>query len=240
MAEFPDVTLHYFDLRGRGQFIRGLLSHHQVPFTDDRIKLAKDNSNWPQIRSDRNLSGDFQKLPFLQWDDMRLNEVLVILEFLDSTLTDPDDFSDIDWLRHRQLTSSAFLDLLVACINLIWCDIFHPETNIAAATGILRRRMEMHLATLDQTLTEWEWAARMADRPVMASDAVLWEALDVIRLTFDEHVSFDDRGALSAFYDGCPGAPAFKKLLSQKPQTITGRPGEPDALAIIHASLAEN
>ena len=35
MAEFPDVTLHYFDLRGRGQFIRGLLSHHQVPFTDD-------------------------------------------------------------------------------------------------------------------------------------------------------------------------------------------------------------
>lgn len=240
MDDFPDVTLHYFDLRGRGQFIRGLLSHHQVPFTDNLIKLTKDNSNWPLIRTDRNVTGDFQKLPFLQWDDMRLNEALVITEFLDSTLNDPDDFTDIEWLQHRQLTSSAFLDLLVSCINLIWCDIFHPETNIAAATGILKRRVEMHLTTLDQTLTKWEWTRKMADRQVMASDAVLWEALDVIRLTFDEHVSFDDLESLSVFYDTCPGATAFKKLLSQKPHTITGRPGEPDALAIIHESLAED
>ena len=240
MADFPPVTLHYFDLRGRGQFIRALLSHHQVPFTDDRVKLAKDNSNWPQVRGDRGVTGDFQKLPFLQWDDIRLNEVLVILEFLDSTLNDPDDFSDIEWLRHRQLASSAFLDLLVSCINLIWCDVFHPETNVAAATAIVKRRMEMHLATLDQTLAEWEWTATLADRPVMASDAVLWEALDVIRLTFDEHVSFDELDMLSTFYDECPGAVTFRKLLSRKSMTITGRPGEPDALAVIHESLADN
>lgn len=239
MADFPPVTLHYFDLRGRGQFIRALLSHHQVPFTDDRIVLAKDNSNWPQVRGDRNVTGDFQKVPFLQWDDFRLNEVLVILEFLDSTLADPDDFTDLEWLRHRQLTSSAFLDVLVSCINLIWCDVFHPETNVASATGILKRRVGMHLATLNQTLTEWQWPDAMADRPVMASDAVLWEALDVVRLTFDEHVSFDELDALSTFYDDCPGAPTFKKLLAQKPMTITGRPNEPDALAIIHDSLAD-
>jgi hypothetical protein len=74
----------------------------------------------------------------------------------------------------------------------------------------------------------------------MSSDAVLWEALDVVRLTFDEHVSFDDLDALSAFYDECPGAATFKHLLSAKPMTITGRPGEPDALMVIHESLAEN
>ena len=70
MAEFPDITLHYFDLRGRGQFIRALLTQREVPFTDDRVKLAKDNSNWPQIRGDRNVTGDFQKFPFLQWGDL--------------------------------------------------------------------------------------------------------------------------------------------------------------------------
>jgi len=60
MPDYPAITLHYFDLRGRGQSIRALLNHHQVPFTDDRIVLAKDNSNWPAIREDRTISGDFQ------------------------------------------------------------------------------------------------------------------------------------------------------------------------------------
>ena len=240
MAEHPPVTLHYFDLRGRGQFIRALLTHRGVAFTDDRIVLNRDNSNWPDVRKDRNVTGDFQKVPFLQWGDARLNEVLVILEFLDRKLNDMSLISETDWLRHRQLASSAFLDLLVSCINLIWCDIFHPETSVPAATAILKRRMEMHLSTVNRTLEEWEWTANMVNRPVMASDAVLWEALDVIRLTFDEHVSFDDLDALSVFYDDCPGAATFRKLLSRQSMAITGRPGEPDALAIIHDSLADD
>lgn len=239
MSAYPDITLHYFDLRGRGQCIRALLSHHQVPFTDDRIVLAKDNNNWPALRDDRNITGDFQKLPFLQWDDLRLNEVLVIFEFLDRILGNREAVSEADWLQHRQLTSSAFLDLLVACTNLIWCDVFHPETNVPAATAILKRRMSMHLVTLNRTLSDWQWTAKMQDRPVMAADAVLWEALDVVRLTFDEHVSFDDLDELSNFYDDCPGAVTFKKLLDEKPMTITGRPGEPDALIVIHESLSD-
>ena len=240
MSEFPAITLHYFDLRGRGQCIRALLSHREVPFIDDRIVLAKDNSNWPKMRADRNITGDFQKVPFLQWGDIRLNEVLVILDFLDRTLGNADAVSETDWLRHRQLTSSAFLDLLVACINLIWCDVFHPETSVAAATAVLKRRMEMHLATIDRTLKEWQWLEKMDERSVMASDAVLWEALDVIRLTFDDHVSFDELDVLNTFYDECPGAPTFRRLLGEKTLTITGRPGEPDALAVIHESLTED
>lgn len=239
MPDYPAITLHYFDLRGRGQSIRALLTHHQVPFTDDRIVLAKDNSNWPAIREDRTISGDFQKLPCLQWGDLSLNEALVILEFLDRQLADADAMDSRSWIQHRQLTSSAFLDLLVGCINLIWCDIFHPETNVAAATGILKRRTQLHLATLEHTLKAWDWLGQMTTRPVMASDAVLWEALDVIRLTFDEHVSFDDMEVLSTFYDKCPCANTFKKLLSEKPRNITGRPGEPDALMLIHESLSE-
>jgi hypothetical protein len=210
-----------------------------VPFTDDRIVLDKHNSNWPVLRDNRDITGDFQKLPFLHWGDNRLNEVLVILDFLDHTLggVDPDSSA---WLQHRQLASSAFLDLLVPCINLIWCDVFHPETNVPAATAILKRRMEMHLTTVNHTLEQWRWTDSLSDRPVMAADAVLWEALDLIRLTFDEHVSFDELATLSTFYDECPGADTFKQLLSVKTQNITGRPGEVDALTVIHDSLADN
>jgi hypothetical protein len=239
MSDYPAISFHYFDLRGRGQFIRGLLHHHQVPFTDERIALANDNKNWPVIRQNRDLTGDFQKLPFLLWGDIRLNEVLVILDFLDRKLGNAAHLNDLDWLQHRQLASSAFLDLLVACINLIWSDVFHPEANLSATTAILKRRMEAHLVTVNQTLDEWEWNRKMADRPVTASDAVLWEALDVIRLTFDDQVSFDDLESLSVFYDKCAGAESFKELLAKKPMTITGRPGEADALIVIHNSLSE-
>jgi glutathione S-transferase len=236
MADYPEITFNYFDLRGRGQFIRAMLEFHGVPYEDNRIVLSKDNSNWPEIRNDRLVTGDFQKVPFLQWGEFRLNETLVILEFLDKQLG-PNDLNDTAWLQHRQLTSSAFLDLVVACINLIWSDIFHPGTNVPATTAILKRRIAMHLATLNQTLTEWQWLDGLQDRPVMASDAVLWEGLDMIRLTFDDHVSFEELDVLAAFYDESPGASTFKKLLAEKHLNITGRPSEPDALAAIHGSL---
>jgi len=239
MSDYPPISFHYFDLRGRGQFIRSLLHHYQVPFTDERIVLAKDNTNWPMIRQNRDLTGDFQKLPFLLWGDTRLNEVLVIINFLDRQLGSAEHLNDLDWLQHRQLASSAFLDLLVACINLIWSNVFHPQANLPATTAIVKKRMQAHLVTMNQTLGEWDWIRKMKDRPVMASDAVLWEALDVIRLTFDDQVRIDDLKSLSVFYDECAGAESFKELLARKAMTITGRPGEAAALQIIHNSLSE-
>ncbi len=237
MPEDTEITLHYFDVRGRGQFIRGLLTHRDIPFSDDRIKLNADNSNWPDIRSNRAVSGDFQKLPALQWDDLILNEVLVILDFIQEKLGDNALLDERTRAQHAMLRSSAFLDLLTPCINLIWCDIFHPGTNVADATAVLKRRIQMHLATVNQTMEQWGWLNAMNDREVMVADAVLWEALDVIRLTFDDKVSFDDLDALATFYDACPGAATFKKLLALKPSTITARPGEAQALIAIHESL---
>ncbi|MDG2175932.1 MAG: hypothetical protein P8M72_07375 [Gammaproteobacteria bacterium] len=240
MSDYPAISFHYFDLRGRGQLIRGFLHHHQVPFTDERIVLAKDNSNWPVIRQNRDLTGDFQKLPFILWGDTRLNEVLVILDFLDRKLGNAAHLNDLDWLQHRQLASSAFLDLLVTCINLIWSNVFHPQANLPATTAIVKKRMQAHLITMNQTLEEWDWIRKMADRPVMASDAVLWEALDVIRLTFNDQVRFDALESLSVFYAECAGAESFKALLARKVMTITGRPGEAEALLVIHNSLTED
>jgi len=98
MADYPEITFNYFDLRGRGQFIRAMLEFHGVPYEDNRIVLSKDNSNWPEIRNDRLVTGDFQKVPFLQWGEFRLNETLVILEFLDKQLG-PNDLNDTAWLH---------------------------------------------------------------------------------------------------------------------------------------------
>ncbi len=237
MPANTDITLHYFNVRGRGQFIRGLLTHRDIPFTDDRIILTANNANWPELRGNRAVSGDFQKLPALQWNHIILNEVLVILDFIQEKLGDNALLDEKTRTQHRMLTSSAFLDLLTPCINLIWCDIFHPGTDVAATVAVVKRRLEMHLTTVNQTLEQWGWLNAMNDREVMVADAVLWEALDMIRLTFNGKVSIDDFESLAAFYETCPGATSFKKLLALNPSTITARPGEAEALIAIHENL---
>ena len=83
MADNSNITFRYFDVRGRGQFVRGLLSHRGVPFTDQRILLSEDLSSWrTRDREDRSISGAFQKLPTLDWDGLMVSEILVILDFL--------------------------------------------------------------------------------------------------------------------------------------------------------------
>ena len=51
----------------------------------------------------------------------------------------------------------------------------------------------------------------------MGADAVLREALDVIRETFDGGVSLEPYATLADFYIGCPGSGTFRALLRGQP-----------------------
>lgn len=230
----PEITFRYFDVRGRGQFIRALLAARDVPFKDDRVILNEDLSSWrARDRNDREISGPFQKVPNLQWGDTRIGEVLVIVDFLHRRLGDAARLGEERSLRHQMLASSAFLDLLTPVINLIWSDIFQPGTDVPKTAAGVKARLGLHLATLEQTLADWRWLDELNERPVMAADAVLWEALDVIRETFQGDVGFDQHPNLVSFYAQCPGQETFRRLLEERPATITARPGEPAALAAI-------
>lgn len=237
MNKYPAITLHYFDVRGRGQFIRQLLNHRGIPFTDAAIALGTDRSLWLAIRKQRERSGVFQKLPTLQWGELLLSETLVIMDFLHEQLGDAALLGAQQSLRHRMLTSSAFLDLLVPCLTLIWTEVFNPGVDLAKAAQAIKVRMQMHLIALDQTLAEWRWVEDMQKRPVTGADAVLWEALDMIRLTFAGTFDLQSTPHLAAFIQECPGAASFTKLLQDKPRTITARPGETEVLKMIHAAL---
>ncbi len=234
MQEKAEITLRYFDVRGRAQFVRGLLTHRDVAFTDQRIHLNEDLSSWrTRDREDRSISGSFQKLPTLEWNGLMVSEILVILNFLHQRLGDAGTLTDERNLQHSMLVSSAFLDLLTPCINLIWSDVFNPGADVPKATAIARGRLELHLKTVDETLSNWSWFVDLNQRNVMAADAVLWEALDVIRETFAGAIKLDGFDTLAAFYERCPGRDTFRSLLEQHPATITARPGEAEALAII-------
>ena len=237
MTDLPTITLRYFDVRGRGQFIRALLTHREIPFTDERVSLSDDLSSWQETRQDRTVSGAFQKMPTLAWGDIMVSEVLVILEFLQQKLGDEALLGEKEDLNHDMLRSSAYLDLLRPCIDLIWCDIFNPGVDVAQTTQVVKGRLAMHLATVNQTLKNWDWNKKAQDRPVMGADCLLWEALDAITLTFANTVAIADFSELYDFYCNSPGTNTFKRLLNENPNTLTARPGEAQALARIHSSL---
>lgn len=237
MSSYPPVTLHYFDVRGRGQFIRHLLTQREVPFRDERVVLGGDRSLWLQLRADRGRTGAFQKLPTLQWGEQLVGETLVIMDFLHEKLGDAARLGFERSLQQRMLTSSAFLDLLTPCITLIWSDVFNPGVDVAKAALAIKGRMQLHLATVEQTLAEWRWLEQMADRPVMGADAMLWEALDVLERTFAGTLQLQQYPQLSGFMATCPGAATFRRLLQERPLTITARPGEAQVLETIHAAL---
>jgi len=236
MKVYPPITLHYFNVRGRGQFIRHLLSHRGIPFTDAAITIGADRSVWLEIRKQRERSGAFQKLPTLQWGDLLVSETLVIMDFLLEHLGDAALLGAEQSLQHRMLTSSAFLDLLSPCLTLLWTDVFNPGVDVAQAAQAIKGRMQMHLTAVEQTLAEWRWVENMQDRPVTGADAVLWEALDMIRLTFGGAIDLQATPQLAAFVQECPGTANFNKLLQDDPRTITARPGEIEVLKVIHAA----
>lgn len=237
MHEHPAVTLHYFDVRGRGQFIRCLLTQRGVAFRDERVVLGADRSAWLALRPRREITGAFQKLPTLQWGELLVGEVLVILDFLHEQLGDAALLGPQRSLQHRMLCSSVFLDLLTPCITLIWSDVFNPGTDVGKAALAIKGRLQLHLATVDQTLAEWQWLEQMPSRPVMGADAVLWEALDMLEQTFAGSLGLEQYPRLHAFRQDCPGAATFRRLLQERPATITARPGEAQVLEQIHAAL---
>lgn len=238
MSHYPAVTLLYFDVRGRGQFIRHLLTHRGVPFHDERVVLpGGDRTVWLELRKNRARTGAFQKLPTLQWGDTLVGETLVILDFLHEKLGDAALLGHERSLQHRMLASSAFLDLLTPCISLIWSDVFNPGVDLGKSAQTIRGRMQMHLATMEQTLAEWQWMEQMHTRPVTGADAVLWEALDMVERTFAGAIDLQQYPQLAGFVRDCPGAATFKGLLQASPLTLTARPGEAQVLEGIHAAL---
>jgi len=239
MSQPPALILHYFDVRGRGQFIRHLLVHRAVPFHDERVVLGSDRSLWLALRQDRTRTGAFQKLPTLQWGTQLVGETLVIMDFLHEQLGDAALLGPERSLQHRMLSSSAFLDLLSPCINLIWSDVFNPGVDVGKAAQVIKSRLQLHLATVNQTLAEWQWLEQIDTRPVMGADALLWEALDMAQLTFAGSLDLQQYPQLAGFMTHCPGATTFRRLLQEKPLTITARPGEAEVLQRIHAALQE-
>jgi len=236
VTDVPEITIRYFDARGRAQFLRYYLEYRGIPFDDDRVPLSPDFSAWVKIRDDRSVTGPFHKLPVLHWGDRLIAESAVIRSFLHEALGDAARLSDEDNARDAMLASSISSELMLPIGMLIWADLFYEGIDLPAFANKTLTNVHRHLAVLEQTVNQWSWFE--AARPLMLVDCLLWEELDVAQRTFGDHLSFAESPTLARFYDECPGRETFDNVLRDKPCQITGRPGEPEAISKIHKLLS--
>lgn len=237
MSRYPDITLRYFDARGRAQFLRYYLRVRDVPFADERVPLSADFAAWRELRPDRSRTGPFQKLPILHWGNRPLAETLLIASFLHEVLGDARQLRDDDNLRHGMLTSSLASDLAGPVAQLLWADVMFVGADVGAASKRTLERVQQHLAAVEQSLNEWQWWGRLQRRPVMLADCLLWECLDVAKRVFGEHLKLGDQPSLARFHAEFPPRESFETLLRERPCPITARPGEEAAIARIQELL---
>ena len=75
-TQTQDAVLHYFDLIGRAETTRMILTYYNTKFTDNRIAME----DWSDFKSTKSL--DFGQLPCLEIDGLRLVQSVAINQYL--------------------------------------------------------------------------------------------------------------------------------------------------------------
>lgn len=235
MHKGPKIVLRYFDARGRAQFLRYYFEVRGIAYTDERVPLSANFSEWQAIRNDTALTGPFKKLPVLHFDDALVSETLVISSFLHEALGDAARLSAEENLRHRMLVSSLYSDSLTALAMLIWAGRVYKGVDMADAAQQTLTRLGRHLAVLNDTLDAWGWVDRPG--PPMLADCLLWDQLMTATQVFGKHLRLRDHETLSGFFGEFPARAQCFKMLESHPCQFTGLPGEPEVLAAIRSGL---
>jgi len=230
-------TLRYFSARGRAQFLRYYFLNRQIDFKDDEVALSADFAAWALIRGDRALSGPFHKLPVLHYDGQLIAETPVIAAFVHRTFGDEARLTAAENLKHAMLLSSLFVDVMTPVGLLIWLDAAYVGVDVAAAAKRSLERLNAQMHNIERTLIEWQWFAHMGNRPIMVADCLLWEELSVLQHVFGPHVPLGSWPELARFYAEFAGRAVCERELAAKPRPVTGRPGEPAAIAKLQQAL---
>lgn len=232
------VVLHYFDARGRAQFLRYYLLARGLPFDDERVELSEDFAAWTAIRDDRAKTGPFKKLPVLHFGDELIAEALVISEFLHVELGDAARLDGHGNRRHSMLVSSLYCDVLMPLGMLIWGDRLFAGVEMRGYSEQVLSRIKAYLTTVDETLSDWSWP--IPKKQPLLADCLLWEMLDACQYVFGPAFVLSDFTTLAAFYEQCAGRTVFGDLLRSHPCQYSARPGEADMVAEIQELLGSD
>ena len=237
MAEYPAITLRYFDCRGRAQSFRYFLSHRGIAHTDDRVPLGNDFAAWQALKPQRKLTGAFGKLPALHWGETLVSETSVIHRWLHSHCGDEAKLTETQQLQHEMLASSCYGDLLQPHALLLWSDLMMQGSKLEATAMATLDRVRQHLAVMERTLYIWAWWTQFEKRELMLTDFLLWEVLHISRTVFGEALKLNLTPGLDEYLNHFPALATCQAILDAHPGPITARPGEAAAISHIRKAV---
>lgn len=238
MTETPAITLRYFDCRGRIQHVRYYLKLRNIAFIDSRIALSEGFAAWQQIKHDQRQTGPFLKLPVMHWGSLQIAESPVIHDWLHRKLGDEAKLSEEENLQHAMLASSCRSELMIPLGTLLYQDLMYPMSDLGASARATLQQISGHLQVMEAALVQWQWFDKLLHRPLMLTDCLLWEWLSLVDTVFAGQLDWKPLPQLHNFFQHCPSAPLFRRMLAEHPGPITGRPQEADALQRLQAALA--
>eukprot|EP00283_Hemiselmis_rufescens_P024806 CAMPEP_0173437258 /NCGR_PEP_ID=MMETSP1357-20121228/17927_1 /TAXON_ID=77926 /ORGANISM="Hemiselmis rufescens, Strain PCC563" /LENGTH=266 /DNA_ID=CAMNT_0014402427 /DNA_START=12 /DNA_END=812 /DNA_ORIENTATION=- len=228
----PNVTLRYFDSRGRAQGIRYALKDAEVEFKDERVSLQHIISgNWFNLKADPNISGPFGVLPVLHWDSYCIGQTEAIAGYLYHKLGHGEGLSLEESATSAALVSCAHQDVIVMCLqvlNVVGTAPDLKDEQIGQAVQSCTVRMNGILPRLEKLVGGKDFFLK--DAPVMG-DYCIYDALDQAKLILGDSV-LDPHPGLKAFMDRMANRPNIAKYVAsgERPLFLTGAPQEAQIL----------
>lgn len=226
--QVPEITLRYFDARGRAQAIREFLSDAGIPFQDERVPLSGGALGWPSVRERPELAGPFKALPVLHWGDAQIAETLVIASFLARHVPPSRGLDELALSRLDMICSAAFFDVFYPVAEIIWSSTAFPGCEPETAVRIHGPRALAKLRCIDARAGEVRFFG--GAQPALA-DFFAAEALAALsRIVPKPERLADHLPALSALTRRLSERSGASGTAPARPTRLTGCPIEPEVL----------
>jgi len=184
LTENAELTLIYFDLRGRAEASRLLLIDQSIPFHDERVRSA---DTWQQLQKEL----PFGALPVLKDGERSLSQSHAILRYLarKNGLV-PDTAAEMATFDEL---CEAIAEYHEELWRFAWQEAYQTEPNSYAQGPLQRKLQHLQKAFVSNTHNFWVGSA------VSHVDYLAYVFTDELRAFFPEALA--GFGALKAFHD---------------------------------------
>ena len=200
----PNLTLNYFNGRGRAELTRLIFAAAGATYTDNRI------ADWPATKGDAPLG----QLPYLTVDSVKLPQSIAIARFV------AREFNLAGRTNLEQAQADAIVDTILDLVNFYYSKIFSIQDAAAKAEAFkafLADQGAKGAANIEKLITLY------GSNNHSVGDALTWADLaifDITSVLFKNHPDFSATyPKLSAVHQAVSNNAKVSEYVKNRPET---------------------
>jgi hypothetical protein len=149
-----EISLRYFDCRGRAEPIRHLLRDRGVAFEDVREPIDDVRRSIAELGKNPGLAAPYGLLPVLDWDGFRVTQTLPIANFVARELGLHSGFASRALARLEGIASAAYCELTSSLPDIVWSPLWCKNEPFEAVLERVSRLPSSFPRRLEPVLAE--------------------------------------------------------------------------------------